>query len=77
LQSRVLQRGYAGIQRKIIGPKEPGVDFIVQEPEIHGAPRLVYLYGIESPGLTASMLLADEVVRQLTLSPAGQPVLAG
>jgi L-2-hydroxyglutarate oxidase LhgO len=71
-----LQPGYAGIRPKISGPKEPAVDFVVQGPEIHGVPGLVNLYGIESPGLTASMPLADEVVRQLTLSPAEQSVLA-
>ena len=76
LQSSGLQPGYAGIRPKITGPKEPAVDFVVQGPDIHGVPRLVNLYGIESPGLTASMALADEVVRQLTFSPAEQLVLA-
>ena len=72
-----LQPGYAGIRPKISGPAEPAADFVVQGPEIHGVPGLVNLYGIESPGLTASLPLADEVVRQLTLAPAEQSVLAG
>jgi len=76
LRSGALQPGYAGIRPKISGPKEPAVDFVVQGPEIHGVPGLVNLYGIESPGLTASMPLADEVVRQLAFSPAEQSVLA-
>jgi L-2-hydroxyglutarate oxidase LhgO len=77
LPSRALQPGYAGVRPKITGPKEPAVDFVVQGSEIHGVPGLVNLYGIESPGLTACMPLADEVVRQLALSPSKQPVLAG
>ena len=68
LQNGALQPGYAGIRPKISGPQEPAVDFVVQGPEIHGVPGLLNLYGIESPGLTASMPLAEEVVRQLTLS---------
>ena len=60
-----LQPGYAGIRPKISGPAEPAADFVVQGPDTHGVPGLVNLYGIESPGLTASLPLADEVVRQL------------
>jgi L-2-hydroxyglutarate oxidase LhgO len=70
LRNGALQPGYAGIRPKIRGPEEPAVDFVVQGPEIHGVPGLVNLYGIESPGLTASMPLAEEVVRRLTLSSA-------
>jgi L-2-hydroxyglutarate oxidase LhgO len=77
LRDGALQPGYAGVRPKISGPKEPAVDFVVQGQEIHGVPGLVNLYGIESPGLTASMPLADEVLRQLTLIPAEQSVLAG
>jgi L-2-hydroxyglutarate oxidase LhgO len=73
LRSGALQPGYAGIRPKISGPEEPAVDFIVQGPEIHGVSGLVNLYGIESPGLTASMPLADEVIRQLTLLPVEKP----
>ena len=72
-----MQPGYAGVRPKISGPREPAADFVVQGPQVHGVPGLVNLYGIESPGLTASMPLADEVVRQLTLVPAEQSVLAG
>ena len=71
-----MQPGYAGTRPKITGPKEPAVDFVVQGPEIHGVPGLVNLYGIKMPELTASMPLAEKVVRQLTRSPAEQPVLA-
>ena len=65
LRDGALQPGYAGIRPKISGPDEPAADFVVQGPATHGIPGLVNLYGIESPGLTASLPLADEVLRQL------------
>ena len=65
LRSGSLQPGYAGIRPKISGPADPAADFVVQGPEIHGVPGLVNLYGIESPGLTSSLPLADEVARKL------------
>jgi L-2-hydroxyglutarate oxidase LhgO len=67
LRDGSLQPGYAGIRPKISGRGEPAADFVVQGPETHGVPGLVNLYGIESPGLTASLPLADEVVRKLCL----------
>jgi L-2-hydroxyglutarate oxidase LhgO len=65
LPDGALQPGYAGIRPKISGPSEPAADFVVQGPDHHGVPNLVNLYGIESPGLTASLPLADEVLRKL------------
>src|SRR5579862_6207031 len=65
LRDGALQPGYAGIRPKISGPSEPAADFVVQGPQDHGVPGLVNLYGIESPGLTASLALADEVVARL------------
>ena len=65
LRDGALQPGYAGIRPKISGPNEPAADFVVQGPATHGVPGLVNMYGIESPGLTASLPLADEAVRQL------------
>jgi L-2-hydroxyglutarate oxidase LhgO len=65
LRDGALQPGYAGIRPKICGPDEPAADFVVQGPETHGVPGLVNLYGIESPGLTASLPLAEEVIRRL------------
>jgi len=61
-----LQPGYAGIRPKISGPNQPAADFVVQGPAKHGIPGLVNLYGIESPGLTASLPLADKVLQQLS-----------
>ncbi|HTV88205.1 MAG TPA: NAD(P)/FAD-dependent oxidoreductase [Stellaceae bacterium] len=65
LRDGALQPGYAGIRPKISGPAEAAADFVVQGPQTHGVPGLVNLYGIESPGLTASLPLADAVVRAL------------
>jgi len=56
-----LEPGYAGIRPKIVGPGEPAADFVIQGPADHGVPGLVNLFGIESPGLTASLALADRV----------------
>jgi L-2-hydroxyglutarate oxidase LhgO len=68
LRDGALRPGYAGIRPKISGPGEPAADFVVQGPGRHGVPGLVNLYGIESPGLTASLALADEVARELAAS---------
>ena len=65
LPDGALQPGYAGIRPKISGPKEPAADFMILGPAEHGVPGLVHLLGIESPGLTSSLALADEVVARL------------
>ena len=56
---------YAGIRPKTAGPGEPAPDFAVQGPRAHGVPGLVNLFGIESPGLTASLALAAMVLEEL------------
>ena len=61
-----LAPGYAGIRPKTAGPDEPAPDFEVQGPRVHGVPGLVNLYGIESPGLTASLALAGLVLEELS-----------
>ena len=61
-----LQPDYAGIRPKIVGPGEPAADFLISGPADHGVEGLVNLFGIESPGLTASLALAARVVRQIT-----------
>ncbi len=60
-----LQPGYTGIRPKISGPSEPAADFLIAGPEDHGVPGLVHLLGIESPGLTASLALADDVLARV------------
>ncbi len=57
---------YCGIRPKLSGPGEPAADFMIAAEPAHGLPRLVSLFGIESPGLTASLALADEVVGHLS-----------
>ncbi len=65
LDSARLHPGYTGIRPKISGPGEPAADFRIDGPAQHGVPGLINLLGIESPGLTASLALADVVVGQL------------
>ena len=65
-----LQPSYCGIRPKLQAPGGPVADFMVQGPEAHGVPGLVNLYGIESPGLTASPALADMVARLLAVGAA-------
>jgi L-2-hydroxyglutarate oxidase LhgO len=67
LRDGALAPGYAGIRPKISGPKEPAADFVIQGPAEHGVPGLVNLFGIESPGLTASLALADDVAAILQI----------
>lgn len=56
-----LMPDYAGIRPKLSGPGEPAADFRIDGPGEHGWPGLVQLFGIESPGLTASLSLAEAV----------------
>lgn len=63
LPDGALQPGYAGIRPKIVPPGAPGQDFVVQGPDDHGVAGLVNLFGIESPGLTASLALAEHVAQ--------------
>ncbi|MET9199111.1 NAD(P)/FAD-dependent oxidoreductase [Gordonia sp. NPDC003585] len=63
-----LTPDYAGVRPKISGPGEPTADFLVQGPRTHGVEGLVNLFGIESPGLTSCLALADDVADELTAS---------
>ena len=65
LPDGALLPGYAGIRPKTAGPSEPPADFQIQGPREHGVRGLVHLFGIESPGLTASLALANRVVEEL------------
>lgn len=57
-----LVPAYAGIRPKLVGPGEPDADFVIQGPAAHGLAGLVNLFGIESPGLTASLAIAEEAL---------------
>ena len=70
LPDNSLVPDYAGIRPKLTGPGEPAADFIVDLPRDHGVARLVQLFGIESPGLTSSLSLAQDVVAALEARPA-------
>jgi len=65
LPDGALAPGFVGVRPKL-GPAGSGFfDFVVQGPEVHGVPGLIQLYGIDSPGLTSSLALADEVAARL------------
>jgi L-2-hydroxyglutarate oxidase LhgO len=65
LPDGALQPAYAGIRPKLSGPGEPAADFVIQGPAAHGVRGLVNLFGIESPGLTASLAIAQRVCELL------------
>ena len=67
-----LAPGYAGVRPKLVGPGEPAGDFVIQGPEVHRIPGLVNLYGIESPGLTAALAIAERVAELAADAPRDQ-----
>ena len=67
LPAGALQPGYSGARPKIHGPGEPAPDFRIDGPARHGVPGLVNLFGIESPGLTAALAIAERVTALLAV----------
>ena len=67
LSDGALQPGYVGIRPKLGGPDQAkyAADFMIQGPTKHGIAGLINLYGIESPGLTSSLAIADKVAEQV------------
>ncbi|MDB5423686.1 MAG: dependent oxidoreductase, partial [Phenylobacterium sp.] len=65
LDEAALSPDYAGIRPKLHGPDEPQPDFRIDGPEKHGLEGLVTLFGIESPGLTSSLAIGEEVSGKL------------
>ncbi len=73
LEDNSLQPGYSGIRPKIAAEGSATGDFLIQGPLEHGVAGLVSMYGIESPGLTASLALADLVAQKLSLPELSDP----
>lgn len=65
LPDEALIADYSGIRPKIVGPGEAPADFRIEGPKTHGVDGFLALYGIESPGLTASMAIGEEVVKRM------------
>jgi L-2-hydroxyglutarate oxidase LhgO len=63
LPDNALAADYAGVRPKVRGDDYP--DFYIEGPDAHGLPGHVMLYGMESPGLTSSLSIADDVVAKL------------
>ncbi|QUD90828.1 NAD(P)/FAD-dependent oxidoreductase [Phenylobacterium montanum] len=67
LPEGALSPDYAGIRPKLHGPGEPQPDFRIDDASAHGLDGLVTLFGIESPGLTSSLAIGEEVASRLGL----------
>lgn len=65
IQDQDLSPDLAGIRGKLQGPRDPFRDFVIAEESARGLPGLVNLVGIDSPGLTAAIAIAEEVDRLL------------
>lgn len=67
LPEGALSPDYAGVRPKLHGPGETQPDFRLDGADVHGLPGLVALFGIESPGLTSSLAIGEEVAKRLGL----------
>jgi len=65
LRAERLTPDYSGVRPKLSGPGAANADFRIDGPAAHGLPGLVNLFGIESPGLTASLAIAEYVEEML------------
>ena len=61
LPDGALMPSYSGMRPKIVPPAVATQDFLIQGPSDHGVAGLINLFGIESPGLTSSLAIADHV----------------
>ena len=61
LPDGALMPSYSGMRPKIVPPAVASQDFMIQGPKDHGVDGLINLFGIESPGLTSSLAIADHV----------------
>ena len=69
LPDGALLPGYAGLRPKISGPNRPAADFRIDGTAVHGVPRLVNLFGIESPGLTSCLAIGEHVASLISAQP--------
>lgn len=69
LPDNALQPAYCGIRPKITDRRAASADFLIQGPDTHGVPGLISLFGIESPGLTSCLPIAEHVCALLDLTP--------
>jgi L-2-hydroxyglutarate oxidase LhgO len=70
LPDGALTPDYSGIRPKISAQGEPAADFRIDGPSAHGVAGVAHMFGIESPGLTASLDLADRVAQEVSGRPA-------
>jgi L-2-hydroxyglutarate oxidase LhgO len=68
IDANQLHPDYAGIRPKLSGPGEDAADFAISGPADHGVSGIVNLFGIESPGITASLAIADRVAKEVALA---------
>jgi L-2-hydroxyglutarate oxidase LhgO len=66
LPSGAMTPDYAGCRPKLSGPGQAVADFLISGPDVHGLEGLVNLFGIESPGLTSALAIAESVDQALT-----------
>jgi L-2-hydroxyglutarate oxidase LhgO len=66
-----LVPAYSGVRPKLSGPGEAAADFHIAGPAEHGCPGVVQLFGIESPGLTASLAIGEAVLRCVAPQESG------
>jgi L-2-hydroxyglutarate oxidase LhgO len=66
LPDNSLTPDYCGIRPKLTGPGEAAADFMIEGPKQHGLVRIVHMFGIESPGLTCALSIAEGVVASLS-----------
>jgi len=67
LKDNTLQPDYAGVRSRLCGPGGGFSDFLVQDPEDHGSGKIINLFGIESPGLTACIAIGDYVAKKIQM----------
>lgn len=69
LPDDAIHPDYAGVRPKLVPKGAPAADFAIQGADIHGVRGLIQLYGIESPGLTSALAIADAVAMRLDAQP--------